>query len=94
MWLVYTNLHDLEWQLVHMPSIKGVKSLICIKNMGKISAQRHTTVKQIYFPSGSVLFLSLFSLSKNWMHNVVWGCEEILPDFAQKPTDFDQHESL
>ena len=62
--------------------------------MGKISAQRHTIVKQIYFPSGSVLFLSLFSLSKNWMHNVVWGCDEILPDFAQKPTDFDHHELL
>ena len=38
--------------------------------LGKISAQLHTIVKQIYFPSGSVLFLSLFSLSKNWMHVV------------------------
>ena len=26
-----------------------------------------------------VLFLSLFSLFKNWMQNVVWGCVEILP---------------
>ena len=25
------------------------------------------------------MFLSLFSLSKNWMHNVLWGCAEILP---------------
>ena len=25
------------------------------------------------------MYLSLFSLSKNWMHNVVWGCAEILP---------------
>ena len=24
------------------------------------------------------IFLSMFSLSKNWMHNVVWGCAEIL----------------
>ena len=47
--------------------------------MGKISAQPHTIVKQICFPNGNVLFLSLFSLSKNWMHNVVWGCAEILP---------------
>ena len=47
--------------------------------MGKISAQPHTIVKQICFPNGNVLFLSLFSLSKNWMHNVVWGCVEILP---------------
>ena len=50
---------------------------------GKISAQPHTIVKQICFPNGNVLFLLLFlllfSLSKNWMHNVVWGCAEILP---------------
>ena len=45
---------------------------------GKISAQPHTIVKQICFPNGNVLFLSLFSLFKNWMHNVVWGCAEIL----------------
>ena len=46
---------------------------------GKFSAQPHTIVKQICFPNGNVLFLSLFSLFKNWMHNVVWGCAEILP---------------
>ena len=46
---------------------------------GKVSAQPHTIVKQICFPNGNVLFLSLFSLFKNWMHNVVWGCAEILP---------------
>ena len=49
------------------------------KSKGKVSAQPHTIVKQICFPNGNVLFLSLFSLSKNWMHNVVWGCAEILP---------------
>ena len=32
---------------------------------GKISAQLHTIVKQVCFPNGNVLFLSLFSLSKN-----------------------------
>ena len=42
-------------------------------------AEPHTIVKQICFPNDNVLFLSLFSLSKNWMHNVVWGCVEILP---------------
>ena len=47
----------------------------------KISAQPHTIVKQICFPDGNVLFLSLFSISKNRMHNVVWGCVEILPIF-------------
>ena len=53
---------------------------IYIKNgLGKISAQPHTIVKQIWLPSGNVLFLLLFSLSKNWMHNVGWGCAEILP---------------
>ena len=46
---------------------------------GKISAQPHTTVKQICFPNSNLLFLSLFSLSKNCMNNVVWGCAEILP---------------
>ena len=50
-----------------------------VKLFGKISAQPHTIVKQICFPNGNLLFLSLFSLSKNWMHNVVWGCAEILP---------------
>ena len=32
---------------------------------GKVSAQPHTIVKQICFPNGNVLFLALFSLSKN-----------------------------
>ena len=33
--------------------------------LGKISAQPHTIVKQIFFPNGNLLFLSLFSQSKN-----------------------------
>ena len=32
---------------------------------GKVSAQPHTIVKQICFPNGNVLFLSLFPLFKN-----------------------------
>ena len=52
---------------------------------GKISAQPHTIVKQICFPNGNVLFLSLFSLSKNCMHYVIWGCAEILPLFSAAP---------
>ena len=32
---------------------------------GKFSAQPHTIVKQICFPNGNLLFLSLFSQSKN-----------------------------
>ena len=32
---------------------------------GKVSVQPHTIVKQICFPNGNVLFLSLFSISKN-----------------------------
>ena len=35
------------------------------KILVKISARPHTIVKQIDFPNGNVLFLSLFSLSKN-----------------------------
>ena len=63
-------------------SSRGLKDLALpffISGLGKISAQPHTIVKQICFPNGYVLFYSLFSLSKNWMHNVVWGCAEILP---------------
>ena len=52
--------------------------------LGKISAQLHTIVKQICSPTGKILFLSLFSLSKNWMHNLVWDCAEILPKTASK----------
>ena len=33
--------------------------------LGKISVQPHSIVKQICFPNSNVLFLSLFSLSKN-----------------------------
>ena len=30
------------------------------------------------------IVFSLFSLSKNWMHNVVWGCAEIFTQIAQE----------
>ena len=53
------------------------------RGVGKISAQPHTIVKQICFPNGNVLFLSLFSLSKNRMHYVVMGCAKILPRSAR-----------
>ena len=43
--------------------------------IGKVSAQPHTIVKQICFPNGNVLFLSLFPLFKNWMHNTLGFCE-------------------
>ena len=49
--------------------------------MGKVSAQPYIIVKQICFPNGNVLFLLLFSLFKNWMHNVGCGCAEILPNY-------------
>ena len=54
----------------------------------KVSVQPHTIGKQIRFPNGNVLFLSLFSLSKNWMHNVVWGCTEILPKIHPASPEF------
>ena len=57
--------------------------------LGKISAQPHTVVKQICFPNGNVLFLSLFSLSKNWMHDVEWGCVEILPQLITSHFSFE-----
>ena len=55
------------------------KCYMNIRWTGKVSAQPHTIVKQICFPNGNVLFLSLFPLFKNWIHNVGWGCAEILP---------------
>ena len=64
-----------------------VVAVMC-SNIGKISAQPHTIVKQICFPNGNLLSLSLFSLSKNWMHNVVWGCAEILPQYQPTNTIF------
>ena len=45
------------------------------RKFGKMSAQPHTIVKQVL----RCIFLALFTLSKNWMHNLVWGYEEILP---------------
>ena len=42
--------------------------LKCFKGVtffDKVSVQPHTIVKQICFPNGNVLFLSLFSLFKN-----------------------------
>ena len=56
-----------SWQM-HCTTRNSVK-----KSDGKISVQPHTIVKQICFPKGNVLFLSLFSLSKNWMDNLGWA---------------------
>ena len=64
-----------NWATKHVQPISWTKVW---SNLGKISAQPHTTVKQIFFPNGNVLFLSLFSLFKNWMHNEVWVCAETL----------------
>ena len=68
--------NQLRLSYSHLPALQIRYSLI-----GKISAQPHTSVIQICFPNGNVFFLSLFSLFKNWMHNEVWGCAEILPLF-------------
>jgi len=80
-------MNDLQ-SLVNMMWSTNVENMSSRRNnfglgphFGKVSAQPHTIVKQICFPNGNVLFLSLFSLFKNWMHNVVWGCAEILPAF-------------
>ena len=52
------------------------KSLTCI-DLGIFFVLTKNSVK--FPPNGNLLLLLLFSLSKNWMHNVVWGCAEILP---------------
>ena len=51
--------------------------------VGIISAQPHAIVKQIRFPKGKVLFLSLFSLSKNCMHGVTLGFADIFSTSPQ-----------
>ena len=66
------------WVSLHIPNLLSF-FLPNTMGLGKISAQPHTIVKQICFLNGNVLFLLLFSLSKNWMYNIVWGCAEILP---------------
>ena len=66
-----------EWQAAIAGLTISIRVSLTVP--GKISLQPHTIVKQICFPNGNVLCLSLFFLSKNWMHNVVWGCAEILP---------------
>ena len=48
------------------------------RQVGKVSAQPRTIEKQICFYNWNVLFLSLFSLAKNWMHNV--GAKSALAD--------------
>ena len=45
-------------------------------NLGKISAQPHTIVKQIW---QCIVFVIVFSVQELNLHNVVWGCAEILP---------------
>ena len=40
--------------------------------------QTHTILKQYRNPKGNLLFTPLLSLSKNYMHNKVWCCAEIL----------------
>ena len=57
------KLRDLPKQL-HSDLAFVVRTDESIK-FGKISAQSHAIVKKICFPNGNVLFLSLFSLSKN-----------------------------
>ena len=72
-------MHVIKFAVAKIPISRRAASFASTYELGKISAKPHTTVKQICFPNGNLLFLSLFSLSKNWMHNVVWGCAEILP---------------
>ena len=72
-------MHVIKFAVAKIPISRRAASFASKYELGKISAKPHTIVKQICFPNGNLLFLSLFSLSKNWMHNVVWGCAEILP---------------
>ena len=62
------KLRDLLWIILpkqlHSDLAFVVRTDESIK-FGKISAQSHAIVKKICFPNGNVLFLSLFSLSKN-----------------------------
>ena len=77
---LYLVSHKFLFVLLCPAIMKIVPSTLISRIFGKISAQPHTVVKQICFPNGNLLFLSFFSLSKNWMHDIVWGCAEILPN--------------
>ena len=65
-----SNLLD-TWRKEDQDNVSPVKTLQRLVKcnsssiFGKISAQLPTIVKQICLPNGNVLFLSLFSLSKN-----------------------------
>ena len=61
----------------HWPQIK--RKTVVIISLVKFPHSPILLSKQICFSNGNVLFFSLFSLVKNWMHNVAWGCTEILP---------------
>ena len=84
--------YKLQSFVVFFTFLKTGSKLSNSTDLGKISVQPHTIVKQICFPNGDVLFLSLLSISKNWMHNEIWGRAKISPkqltsvdDLAQFP---------
>ena len=64
----FCNMADM-WEEYFVDLAAITKEFVCEKVhkilFGKVSAQPHTIVKQICFPNGNVLFLSLFSLFKN-----------------------------
>ena len=58
-------MHVIKFAVAKIPISRRAASFASKYELGKISAKPHTTVKQICFPNGNLLFLSLFSLSKN-----------------------------
>ena len=64
----FCNMADM-WEEYFVDLAAITKEFVCEKVhkilFGKVSAQPHTIVKQICFPNGNVLFLSLFPLFKN-----------------------------
>ena len=58
------NVEKISFEFGKLPTSKSVL-YVRYGYDGIISTQPPTIVKQIYFPNGNVLLLSLFSLSKN-----------------------------
>lgn len=53
-----------------------------LSSFGNISVEPQIIPKQSCTCKVNIFRLTLFSLCKNYMHNVLWDCAEILPQFV------------
>ena len=62
----------------HLQKMFSLSNKFSDNILWKIYVQTYTILKQCRSPKGNLLFTPLLSLSKNYMHNKVWCCAEIL----------------